>query len=99
MFTVNLKGICEGIHAQIVAKPNDNDIANSAAILFLCLSHDKLRDLGNIDHRRVRFTGSNAPRVRSTRTRVDNNQFSVIALHVAVHFYIGSKKVRRGISV
>ena len=76
MFTVIFKEICEGIHVQIITKPGDDDIANSAALLLCSLSHDKLRDQGVIYQSRVLLTRSNAPRVRFTHTRVDNDQFS-----------------------
>ena len=42
-------------------------------------SHDILRDLGVIDHCGVHLTWSNPPRVDSTCTRGDTNQFSTSA--------------------
>ena len=48
-----------------------------ASVKSLPNSHEN-SCLGVIDQRRVRFTGSNAPRVHSTHTHVDNDQFSII---------------------
>ena len=80
----SFKFIGEGVYTQIAAELDHDDIANSAAIL-LALSNDNLRDLGVIYHRRVRLTRSNAPRVRSTRTRVVIDQFMYIGWVYLTH--------------